>query len=315
MVSGKQSFHLSESDLQAIWRAAGLGAVRSAIQPPRGAINPCLIVNDACVIRFDTGFKTAGRFRSEAAAYRRLVGSGVPVPEVVVLDSSRRIVPHEYLITTRLPGTPVIDSWDALTWESRRAVAWQAGRYLALIHGHSFGDFFGKLHDAEGGAGFESWYAYVEDYFRRYAVQAIDLRAITSEAISRVESALEKHRLLLDRITQSALVHSDYQFENILQQNGIITGVIDFEWTYAGDPSSDFHIQERWEEMCPGSVAPLLEGYQAERPLDPDHTTRRLIYALLLHLETAVDAANQGDVEWLRQTQADLLDTLRSLES
>jgi hypothetical protein len=111
MVSGKQSFHLSESDLQAIWRAAGLGAVHSATQPLRGAINPCFIVNDACVIRFDTGFKTAGRFRSEAAAYHCLAGSGVPVPEVVVLDSSRRIVPNcrgrpSSTAGMRSPGNP-----------------------------------------------------------------------------------------------------------------------------------------------------------------------------------------------------------------
>jgi aminoglycoside phosphotransferase (APT) family kinase protein len=315
MVSGKHSFHLSDADLQAIWDAAGLGIVHTAAPPAHGAINPCLIVNDAYVIRFDTGFKGVGRFRSEAVAYQRLAGSEVPVPEVIALDGSGRIVPYEYLITNKLPGTPVIDCWRALSEATRQDIARQAGRYLAVIHGHSFGDFFGKLWGSVTGEGFDGWYAFIEDYGARYTAQAINLRAVTPETVSRIQAALESHRPLLDRITQSALVHSDYHFENILQQDGVITGVIDFEWAYAGDPSSDFHIQERWEEMCPGSVTPFLEGYQRERPLDADHNTRRLIYALLLHLETVVDATNQGDEEWLSQTQADLLNVLRLLES
>ena len=338
MVSGKHTFHLNDGALQAIWDAAGLGTVQSAIPPARGAINPCFIVNDAHVIRFDTGFKGIGRFQNEAVAYGRLAASGVPVPEVVVLDYSQRVVPHGYLITSKLPGTPIMDSWAALSVEARQGVARQAGRYLAVIHGHSFGGFFGALRLSPEGAalgagglsdgtveppvsgaprspGFTSWFAFVEDYFRRYAAQAIDLHAIPPETISRIQTVLETYRPQLDRITQSALIHSDYQFENILQQDGVVTGVIDFEWAYAGDPSSDFHIQEKWEEMCPGSVEPFLEGYTCERPLDGEHATRRVIYALLLYLETVVDYANQQDGEALRRTQRDLGDALAWLET
>jgi len=319
VVSGKHTFHLDDSALQAIWDAAGLGTVQSAIPPARGAINPCFIVNDAHVIRFDTGFKGIGRFQNEAVAYHRLAASGVPVPRVVALDYSQCVVPYGYLITTKLPGTPLIDSWPVLSETAQQSVACQAGRYLAVIHGHSFGGFFGALrHSPEGASpspGFATWAAFVEDYFRRYAAQAVDLHAISPGTVSRIKTVLETYRPLLDRITQSALIHSDYQFENILQQDGVVTGVIDFEWAYAGDPSSDFHIQEKWEEMCPGSVEPFLEGYTRERPLDGEHATRRVIYALLLYLETVVDYANQQDGEALRRTQRDLGDALAWLET
>jgi aminoglycoside phosphotransferase (APT) family kinase protein len=307
------TFQLDEHVLPAIWQAARLGRVEQVIRTARGSVNLCLIVNDAYVIRFDLGSKDPHRFESEAIAYRTLAGSDVPVPRVVRLDLSQTLAPYDYLITTRLPGATVIDTWAALPPAQQRAVAQQAGRYLALIHAHTF-PRFGKLRNLDNAGGFDHWYGYVGDYFRRYAEQALALHIITPQVVTRIEAVIERLRPLLDCVTRPALLHSDYQWENILQQDGVITGIIDFEWAYAGDPSADLHIQQRWEQMCPGSVEPLLAGYTALRSFDAEHDTRQQLYALLLHLESLVDAARENNQPWFVVTEELLTAALVALE-
>jgi len=297
--------------LPALWKDAGLGVIHSVARPQRGSVNLCWIVNDAYVIRFDTSSREVSRFESEAIVYRRLAGSGIPVPEVVRLDVSKRLTPYHYLITTKLAGTPIIDSWPQLPESKRVEAARAAGGYLARLHEYGF-DFIGKLRSS--GSRFPGWYAYVEDYYRRYAIRALQQAILSPSITGRIEAVLQKHKPRLEAITQGFLVHSDYQFENILQQNGQITGIIDFEWAFAGDPTADFCIQFRWDEMCPGSVQPLREGYASKRPFDADHEIRRRIYELLTHVETIAAWVDPANVEQVDRTRRQLLDTLRGLE-
>jgi aminoglycoside phosphotransferase (APT) family kinase protein len=140
-------FHMFNERLPLIWEAHGLGSIRTITWPARGSINYCLIVNNAYVIRFDITGKTVSRFQSEALAYHHLCASGVPVPRVVALDQSKELVPYEYLITTRLEGTPVIDGWSDLSVQERERIAYEAGRYLAVIYSHTFDRFGYKLYN------------------------------------------------------------------------------------------------------------------------------------------------------------------------
>lgn len=300
--------------LQRIWDAHGLGAVRHIARPARGSINQAMIVNDALVIRFDVLGKVAGRFASEAAAYTTLRASPVPVPEVVVLDLTRTLSPHDFLIATKLPGTPVIDSWPDLSPAQRERVATQAGEYLALIHDHAAYDRFGHLRDLPGG-GFASWHDFLSDYFMRYAAQALGTGALDEVTLQAVAAVLRAHQSLTNRVRHGALLHSDYHWENLLQQNGTITGIIDFEWAYSGDPTADFIVDDKWETMCPGSAACVLAGYTSVRALDPDHARKSMLYKLVLDVETCVDCAREHNVRQLAATRETLAHRLAALRS
>lgn len=304
---------LTQDTLNTIWGANKLGHIHTTTQPSRGVVNPCWMVNDSQVIRFDVRAGEVSRFESEAIAYARLAESTVPVPDVVALDVSKQIVSYDYLITSKLPGTPVIDSWANLTDTQKRTVAQEAGIHLATIHSIPF-DHIGKLREKDNSR-FESWFAYIADYARRYLDLALDRNALTGEVVARINAVLANLRPLLEEVTQGVLVHSDYHFENILQQDGHITGVIDFEWAYSGDPSSDFAAQFRWEEMCPGSSEPFVAGYTSQRPLDPNHDTRRHMYTLLLHVETVAAWTDQLVEAEITKARQSLIDELHWLEN
>ena len=305
---------IDTAHLARIWQAHDLGTIRHVERPARGSVNTCLIVNDTLVARFATNdIKGSGRFAGEARAYQLLAGAGLPVPQVVALDQSHTLVPYDYLISTRLPGTPIIDLWPDLTAAEQAGLAYEAGQALARIHGVRVRGF-GNLYAGEAGR-FERWPDYVRDYLTRYTALARDLGVIDAAFEARLFTAYARVEPQLAAVTQAALLHSDYQFENLLGEGAALTGVLDFEWALAGDPVWDLIVEDKWGVMCPGSHRHVMAGYEALRPLDPHHGPRLDLYKLLMHLESAVDAARSADVAWLGRSLRAVRDLLTRLLS
>lgn len=273
---------LTPDVLQRIWDMHHLGEIKTLVRPKRGIANYCLIVNETHVIRFDFLEEDDHRYRKEAWAYNHLRGS-IPVPEVVTLDMSRTLAPYDYLIASRVTGAAVIDSWFDLPPQQQEHVAYTAGVHLAVMHNHPMNGF-GSLHTLD----FTRWSDYVVDLCSRYSDEALACGATSPETIHRIRAALNLCRPLLDAISSGAVVHSDYHFENILQHEGEITGVIDFEWAISGDPSWDFRNEDQWDDTCPGSKAVMYAGYQSLRPLDAAHPVRTALYKVLLFLDDVV---------------------------
>jgi aminoglycoside phosphotransferase (APT) family kinase protein len=207
MLENNTAYLRINEQLPRIWESHRLGSIHSITRPSRGGMNYALIVNDAYVIRFDITGKIPLRFQSEVLAYQYLQKSEVPVPEVIALDQSKQLVPYEYLITSKLAGTSVIDSWNGLSAQARERVAYEAGRYLAMIHSHTF-ERFGKLRDLPNG-GFTCWYDYCADYFHRYANQALAMNIIDTSLRDRMQAVLEKYRPLLDMVKSGSFSRLD----------------------------------------------------------------------------------------------------------
>lgn len=282
--------------LQRIWDAHHLGFISRVEQPARGIVNHCLIVNDADVIRLDAlgDDDLPTRYLSEQMAYERLRDSGVPVPDVRILDTSQTLVPCDYVILSKLPGETVIDSWQELSLDQQNAIAYSAGKYLATIHSQTFGRF-GRLNRLAQG-GFARWVDYVDDLFRCFCAEAAACQVLDSDTLERMQRAVASCRPLLEAVTTGALVQGDYHFENLLQAGGVISGVIDFEWALSGDPSWDFKVEDQWEDTCPGSRAQVYAGYTEVRGLDEHHPARAALYTMLMFLDDVI--LSKEDPTW-----------------
>ncbi len=75
MASQRGRFQIDDTALTRIWSAHGLGSVRTTDWAGKGVNNPALVINDACVVRFD-GLINEGvsRFHGEQIAYGLLRG-------------------------------------------------------------------------------------------------------------------------------------------------------------------------------------------------------------------------------------------------
>jgi aminoglycoside phosphotransferase (APT) family kinase protein len=297
--------------LRRIWQAQGLGDVQTIQPAKRGMNNRATVVNDAYVIRFDLlDLPGVCRYVGEQRAYERLRTNGIPGPEVVALDPSKSLVPYNYAILTRCEGRPLIDDWPHFSADQQAEIARSAGRYLAMMHEIGF-ESFGKLSRLD----VPRWYDHVEEFFERYAAPLTEARIIESQTYARMRACVDELRPRFDRSDDGRLVHSDYQFENLLHQDGVITALIDFEWAISGDPAWDFKLDEQWDSDCPGSAQYIYEGYTSLRPLAPDHRLRVWLYKLLWHLDSVdMYAADPNETDMLAWSQNELRKALAALE-
>lgn len=292
----KHQFAVPTSVLQSICDLHRLGHIATVEWAGRGMNNPVLIINDRFVLRFD-GLNLDGRsrFHGEKVAYDCLREQGIPAPRVIALDTSKTLVPQDYMVMSKIEGQAVIDRWPDLTSAQREQVAYEAGRYLAMMHEITF-QGHGQLRQLPPDR-FPTWYDYVVDYLTHYGNEGVEQGIFSTRLRDTILATFERNKLLLSSVTPARLVHWDYHFENIMEQDGHVSGILDFEWALSGDPNYDFKVRQQWEETCPGSREALYRGYTDRRALPPDHETRVALYCVMMFVDYAVDARTDDERE------------------
>lgn len=305
MAYQRQGFQVDDAALSRIWAAHDLGSVKQVDWAGKGINNPALTINNQYVVRFD-GIINEGvsRFYGEQIAYGYLKKANIPCPQVMVLDDSKTLVPYDYMIMTRVEGTPLLDSWPTLSNLQQQEAAQEAGRLLALMHTIILPKF-GRLYGSE--RVFDTWYGYVMDKFNRDGRSSVSDGLITQALCDRMLHTLVDYQPTFDTVTQAHLVHWDYHFGNLLQQDGKITAILDFEWGLGGDPAHDFNRRSQWDAECPGSMAWLYTGSTGVRALEPDHEIRVSLYELLWYLDCVVDARDADEAADMRDKLVDRL--------
>lgn len=266
-----------------------LGELRNVVQAAHGRNNLVLIVNDLYVLRFDNlKGRQESRFEAEKWAYDLLVDSGMPVPRALAVDTSRQIVPSDYLVMTHVPGVPLITVWPALSAEAREHVASQIGNALARMHiatTNSFDGRFGRLRKLNTRP-LTHWVQWADDFYGSYRKCADERGTIPAALLRDMDAAYARHRPLLEQIRVGSLVHTDAHFENWLVDGEKVAGLVDFEWCVVGDPSSDFQVEEQWED----GLDAIYTAYEKLRPLDAGHPIRVAIHKMLRHFDSAVES-------------------------
>lgn len=285
--------------LDAILRAHGLPLAETITRPQDGMNNPIYIINEALVIRFDgltsfTGAEYDTRFRAEEWVYRQLHEAGLPVPEVLAVDERCTLAPLPYMLMRRLPGEAVIVSPE-LSLHQRRAVAHDLGQTLARMHNVTTFDRFGRWHQFQDGTAWPRWTDGPLAKFHFYADWIERLGSADMDAVRDMRALMDEVRPYLEQVTSSVITHRDAHPGNVLQADGRLTGLIDFEWWMAADPASDFAITDQWEAYGEGCEAAIYDGYTAIRPLDAGHHLKARAYTALRHFDEIAEYLDAGD--------------------
>jgi aminoglycoside phosphotransferase (APT) family kinase protein len=90
--------------------------------------------------------------------------------------------------------------------------------------------------------------------------RTIQMGIFTDGQRDRCLKLLDLRAAALNDVTSAKLVHDDYHFGNLLHVGPEITGVLDFEWSFAGDPLYDYTSWYSEEDLWPGSREPFLKG-------------------------------------------------------
>lgn len=216
----------------------GLGPVRSVAPLSGGQINPVVVVNGVYILRARPPGRDASAFRTEARLFERLRGR-LPVPEVLLVDTSREAIPLDCILLRRLPGETLARLWERAGDRQRAWYAAQVAEILKTLHAERFpacGGFrSGELVPAP------SWQAYFE---ARYERRLRRLRAFPDAdraLLDAIEGYWRRRRGVLDD-GPACLVHRDLHWGNLLAEGPRLTGILDFEAAVAAPP--DYELDQ-----------------------------------------------------------------------
>lgn len=257
----------------------------------QGVENACYRIDDTYIIRLNSHNR---RYLNEAHVYNLLAESVVPVPNVLVVDVSKKIVPYHYMITTCLEGQSVHPSWRLLTKHEQVSLGYQIGQMLAQIHAYKF-EYFGDLRTLSQTKQVQWWQLWYE-HFEKFTNKMQAKSHLLKDIIPRLEVIIRERKSFFQKVDEATLIHKDFHLENVLQDKGVLTGVVDMEWAISGDPAYDFATDYHWYKYSENSLDPIYKGYEATRPLDKLAHQRIAMYRLLPMIEDAVYA---HDIGWL----------------
>lgn len=209
--------------------------------------------------------------------YRVLQGTGIPVP-CVVTESVRELDGRKYVLLEKLSGES-----GKLDISPERAK--NAARYLAKIHNVRRFETAGWLQFDDEGLSVKEFREGSLSQWRHQQVQdnARFLQEGGLEKIGRtVERVIDREKLESLEKSQAVLCHDDYSPDNVLFQNGEVTGIIDFDRAYAGDrhrdvvkaanafwmhdPSTDWDVRETFYDGYQDGTE-LGTSFKADEPL------------------------------------------------
>lgn len=211
---------------------------------------------------------------TEAEYYRRTSG---PLPSVVGAGPG-------FLLMTELPGVPWAEAPDA---DPRRRA--ELGGIVAGLH-RTTGDGFGYPQDPPH----PTWPKAFTAMTDAVLADAVRFGVRLPRPAAEIAHLVRRHEPLLELVSTPVLVHFDLWNGNILLDGPRISGIIDAERAFWGDPLAEFVSLTLFRDLD----EPLVSGYRdAGGPARFDLPSRRrlALYRVYLDLIMLVEMTPRRD--------------------
>lgn len=268
----------------------GLGRV-SVEALPGGQINASYLVDGQYVLRVNLRPEEHGKLDREQRVLA-MIRDRVPVPKTIVYEGSSRLIPHEYVIQSYIPGESLLARWPRADHAERASYMAQLAAILRRLHSVRLGGFGDPAHPRRG----ESWAALHARRASHALAVAREASNTEPELIEAVERALTRDSTALIG-GYPCVTHGDLHFGNIHVQRGQISGLLDFERAWAAAPDWDLDQLLRFtrypylfappgpegEEVHAGQFTEVIPALRREYPdlfAVPGLSARLRVYAL-----------------------------------
>ena len=225
--------------------------------------------------------------RTEALFYRSAEGV-VPTPSVVHAGFSRMVVNSDFLLMSELPG----ENWYTLGAQIGEPAKLrnELGRIVAALHtitGTEFGYPQGERSS--------SWRATFLTMLEAVLADSEHFSVPLPRPVEQLREIVWGHADVLDAVDTPVLVHFDLWSGNILLHEGAISGLVDAERAFWGDPLAEMVSVALFADIEQDRA--FLDGYRAAGgsiTFDEGTRARLALYRCYLYLIKLVEDAPRG---------------------
>lgn len=277
-----------------------------------GTFNTLYQINGSGILKNGVILKTGPRrdievpnhekdiLKTEVYAYEILEGQKIPVPKLYGYDFSKTIIPCDYFLMERMTGNTWYENWPIRDPGLMRAL----GKYTARMHNVGL-DWFGEISDNPAKR-YHSWgeafAVMVEDALESVRAQNLPL------PFDGIRSAVASRLPMLDTLEKPSLVNFDLWAGNVFvrkQEDGFyLTGMIDFERSFLGDPLASFSSALLLYDNVEKETA-FLEGYNKasgkQLVITDDDREKLVLYEMFMYLRSYAETHRYGF--WFRKLQ------------
>lgn len=222
-----------------------------------------------------------GYFWVEKVATSTARTLGIPTYETYLIDDTREKFPFDYMITERLPGKTMQLYWP-LKSDLEKILIEETGEFLAKIHSikiQKYGFFDNKIaKEKDQLIGIHtSWKAHIFAAYEANLKFLIDNNVITTDDRKTIETIFSKHESDIS-CSSPSMIHNDLADWNQLSDGVHVTGILDWDECYSGDPVADFSA---WSVFFPYSrMQHLINGYNRVSQLPDGYEEKLHLYRL-----------------------------------
>lgn len=220
-------------------------------------------------------------FHVEKMVMDLAIKHNVPTASVLLVDDTRRYADFDFMIMQRVNGIVLRNDLEVHP-DRHSSYLRQLGKYLAKLHQivtTRYGFFDNELAKKKILAG---QYSSNQEHY----LSALDLDETyhaTNDEYFNKDLIRRSFNIIRDNVKTAecqkpVLIHNDVADWNTIVSNGVVTGLMDWDESFSGDPVFEFATLSLFysEEQ----MKDILEGYQEVYPLPTDYHTKYPLYTL-----------------------------------
>ncbi|WP_199615866.1 phosphotransferase family protein [Paenibacillus alkalitolerans] len=217
----------------------------------------------------------------------------LPVPRIYSYDPSFTLIPAEYFFMEHMQGTPLRKIKPSLSPEEKDGIERQLGIYNKRINSFK-GTTFGYFNKEDGCK--ETWaevfLAMIDDVLADGKEAGVSLPA----PYSVIEKEIIRLSDSMHEVKEACLVHWDLWDGNVFIHEGEVSGIVDFERAFWGEPLIEYYFGRF------ANSAAFNDGYGRSIVTDSERR-RRVLYDFYLDLLLVIECAfrqyeNRNHIKW-----------------
>jgi len=219
----------------------------------------------------------------------------LPVPEIFILDKSKKILPNTYILMNKLEG----EMLKYAKIPNKEKIFYELGKDLAELHKiklNSFGWIYKdkiSRYETKYSKPFKTMKEYFKDYWKEQKKEfmsapnkkygKIDKQSFI-KLIPEMDKFVERHIHLLDSKIKPVFIHNDFSWVNILvkkDKTWKISGILDVEFAKVGD--AELELEGYFDPFMFNKkkyTQAFVRGYLSKRKLSKNFYQKKKLYEL-----------------------------------